>query len=274
MARRPKNKHAIKDLPPDYQAEIKGRRKRKRHQQEHRLNPSLPTLTIDTEIHCTEVEALFVDWFEACSQYAIAIDEVARERLKDKQAYNHYLQQFDEALDELLKYSTDTLSLMETRSNASYTTNEDPWRHSVKLAGPRGRQLLDAFKNADMALRYLQFMLIMGDISENESNGIKNGIRKTFNRLVRAMKKVKRDCFRNIGRAASSHIVKSKKLTQLEGELEDDADPKPRSVTRTRTAKSGDSPEESSEPSDASSGGDDQVSDDAPQVSDETVAAE
>lgn len=189
---------AIADLPPDRQAEIAGRRLAGAAQRKHNYRPQIPEIMQDIELHTHEIGLLFTRDFAACNEYAVAIDYVARERLTDRAEFNAYLQEFQDALDELSETLTKLHGHYEQISNGGMAKSRKPHVVEVGIQSNRSMQLLELFKTADDILRMVQFLTIYGDLKVEEANKSAQAAQNALARCVKALRNVKLRCFRRI----------------------------------------------------------------------------
>jgi len=197
-ARNPERRVAISDLPPDRQAEIAGRRLAGAAQRKHIYRPQIPEIMQDIELHTHEIGLLFTRDFAACNEYAVAIDYVARERLTDRAEFNAYLQEFQDALDELSETLTKLHGHYEQISNGGMAKSRKPHVVEVGIQSNRSMQLLELFKSADDILRMVQFLTIYGDLKLEEANKSAQTAQNALARCVKALRNVKLRCFRRI----------------------------------------------------------------------------
>ena len=194
----PKRRTAIADLPPDRQAEIAGRRLAGAAKRKQAYRPQIPEIAQDIEIHTYEVGVIFTRDFEACNQYAVAIDYVARERLTSRQEYNAYLQEFQDALDELTRTLAELHAHYEVVSNGGKAKSRKPRKVEVGIQSNRSMQLLELFRTADEILRMVQFVAIFGDLDADDARKATDQVQRSLGRCVKALRNVKIRCFKRI----------------------------------------------------------------------------
>ncbi len=212
-ARRPRTVPAIKDLPPDRQAEIASSRAHQSARRKHVNRPQLPAVSEDIELHSTEINLLYIRHFEPCNQYAIAIDTVARERLTNRVEFNRYLQDFDAAIEQLAEKIRALYAEYEELSAGSMTTNKMASTFEADLHTRRSLQILRLFKNADDVIRMVQYLNIYNDLDDQTASRVLDRIANAINRCVRALRKVKLECFRRIVESESLAIPVSDDTT-------------------------------------------------------------
>jgi len=210
---------AINDLPPDRQAEISGRRLAGEAKRKHVYRPKVPEIQRHIEIHTHEVGLLFTRDFTACNEYAVAIDYVARERLRSRAEFNKYLGEFQEVLDELSGSITSLYKSFEERSNGGMTKAREPHAVEVGLQSNRSMQLLELYKSADDIIRMVQFVTIFGDLPDDEGAKAILAVERALARCVKGLRNVKVRCFRRIVEVEALRLpVKSETtLEELEG---------------------------------------------------------
>jgi hypothetical protein len=210
-ARKPRT--AIADLPPDRQAEIAGRRQAGAAKRRFVYRPEVPEITETIELHSQEVSLAFMRDFDACNEYAVAIDYVAKERLKDRAEFNRYLQDFQEAIDELTEKLRALYARYEELSNGGMTQTRKPKVIDASVQTRRSLQLLNLFKKADDIIRMVQFLNIYGDLREEEAISSVNSVNKALARCVRGLRNVKVRCFKRIVELESLRMKVSSSTT-------------------------------------------------------------
>lgn len=189
---------SISDLPPDRQAEIAGRHLADAAQRKHVYRPQVPEIVQDAELHTHEVSLLFTRDFAACNEYAVAIDYVARERLTSRAEFNNYLNEFQEALDELSGVLVKLHEQYEKVSNGGKANSRKPLIVEVAVQSNRSFQLLELYKSADDILRMVQFLMIYGDLRLEEASKTVIKVEQALVVCTRALRNVKVRCFKRI----------------------------------------------------------------------------
>lgn len=208
------SRHHTNDLPPDYVAEIKGRRKEIDHTHSHMLRPIVPMLLVKAEFHCPEFQRFYVGSFETVNEYAIAMDVVARNRLEDRAAYEKYMKQMDNLIEVLFNYAKKRSKQYEKASNGGVTDSQSPMIVDAKLQSPISKRFLDCLTLLDSAARHASFMTIFGSIDREEyAKFIKNAENETT-KTIRAIQKLKRQCFDKIRAEAQQASTKMKSEAQ------------------------------------------------------------
>lgn len=203
----------ISDLTPDRQAEIASSRAHQSAKRKQFNRPQLPAVSEDIELHTAEIHLLYVRHFKPCNEYAIAIDHIARERLTDRSHYNRYLQDFDAAIEELSEKIRKLFAEFEELSAGSMTTNRSAQTFNAEVHTRRSLQIHRLFKNADDIIRMVQFLNIYNDLDDRTASKALDTIENSINRCVRALRKVKLECFKRIVQEESLRIPVSDATT-------------------------------------------------------------
>lgn len=188
----------FEDLPPDRQAEILGQRQARSDRRRNAYRPKAPAVSAPIEIHTAEIQLAYTKWFAACNEYAVAIDYVARERLTDRADYNHYLDEFDAALTELSETALDLYTRYEGLSNGGKANSPVPSMIEARIQSKRSMQLLQMFRQCDDILRMISFLAIYGDLPEKQAASDSARVTNTLYACLKALRKVKVNCFRRI----------------------------------------------------------------------------
>ena len=123
---------------------------------------------------------------------------MARERLTNRAEFNHYLQEFDEAIEELSERINKLYGEFEEKTAGSKTSNKTPLVVQTSLQTRRSLQLLRLFKTADDTVRMVLFLNIYNDLDDDTAKKAIYTLQNAINRCVRALRKVKINCFRRI----------------------------------------------------------------------------
>lgn len=233
----------IKDLPPDRQAEIKGAREVGKARKRHVYRPQIPAAIEAVEFHTAEVQQIYVQHFAACNEYAIAIDFVARERLREVAAYNAYLQEFDDAIETLTEKMRSLYGTYEEQSNGGMTTSQTPQRLEAMIQSRRTYQLLQQFRQADAIIRMIQFLSYFGNLDDRRARRDITQVSAALNRCAKMLRKVKVRCFAAIiqqenlplpdsDRLTTSDLERARTAVRRAGAVKDSA--KPSKTTRRR----------------------------------------
>jgi hypothetical protein len=188
-------------LPPinkvsfDYRTELISRKDAARERRKFLIDPQLPTITKQVEIHCPKVHLTFTLQFLALCGYATLLDVVAREVLRDRAAFNAYLQEFDSYIAQAADAINGRLAEYEVAAKQQMTANRRPYTCSVDIAGRRGLQLLTLYEGTDRLLRHAQYLEFMDKIENRqlvtlEQKSIKT-LRTAFSRMRRVILSVK-----------------------------------------------------------------------------------
>lgn len=230
---RPPRRRAFEDLTPDRQSEITGRREAAAAARQHRYRPAMPTVAEDVELHMPDVILLFEAHFRAVNEYAVALDEVAKVRLHNRQDYNGYLQEFDGYIAELKGLVAGDQETLERASSGGMTASPKPLVKQASIQSNRSMQMLRIFEAADTTLRHASFLSIYGDDAKafNRSNEkIGSGIK----RCVKKLRQVKHRAFRQIIEERQIDVKNHDKL-KLADVMAIDESSKKRQRTRSRS---------------------------------------
>ncbi len=207
------NRTPIKDLPPDRQAEIAGKKEADKAQRQHVYRPQVPGIVQKIEIHSAEVNLLYIRHFEACNEYAVAIDHVASERLGKRAEFNRYLQEFSEMIAQLTGTLTKLYGDYEVQSNGGMTNNKLPIQIEAFVQTKRSNELLQLFKTADNIVRMVQFLNIYGNLEDGQAGKDIKAVTDAIIRCVRGLRKVKARCFEHIIAEEALQIANADNLT-------------------------------------------------------------
>lgn len=207
------NRTPIKDLPPDRQAEIAGKKEADKAQRQHVYRPQVPGIVQKIEIHSAEVNLLYIRHFEACNEYAVAIDHVASERLGKRAEFNRYLQEFSETIAQLTGTLTKLYGDYEAQSNGGMTNNKLPIQIEAFVQTKRSNELLQLFKTADNIVRMVQFLNIYGNLEDGQAAKDIKAVTDAIARCVRGLRKVKTRCFERIIAEEALQIPNADSLT-------------------------------------------------------------
>lgn len=207
------NRTPIKDLPPDRQAEIAGKKEADKAQRQHVYRPQVPGIVQKIEIHSAEVNLLYIRHFEACNEYAVAIDHVASERLGKRSEFNRYLQEFSEMIAQLTGTLTKLYGDYEVQSNGGMTNNKLPIQIEAFVQTKRSNELLQLFKTADNIVRMVQFLNIYGNLEDGQAGKDIKTVTDAIIRCVRGLRKVKARCFEHIIAEEALQIANADNLT-------------------------------------------------------------
>lgn len=184
----------------DHRSSMQGARdaaKLRRETRDARVRPDVPFISKTIALHCPAIVDKFVANFVPVCDNVLYIDHVARSVIKNRKQFNRYLQQFDEYLAEIVSETTKLLGEAEALAEGNMTSNSNPWSRDAELRGPRDRQLLDVFLQADQFLRHYQFLSIMGDVSSEDllsaEAKMKKSLDKFYSRVRRLTIRVKKD---------------------------------------------------------------------------------
>lgn len=204
---------AFEDLPPDRQAEILGQRQARSDRRRNTYRPKAPAISAPIEIHTAEIQLAYTRWFAACNEYAVAIDYVARERLTDRADYNRYLDEFDAALNELSETALGLYTRYEGLSNGGKANSPVPSKIDARIQSKRSMQLLQMFRQCDDILRMISFLSIYGDLPEKQAASDTARVTNSLNTCLKALRKVKVNCFRRIIEAEALTAKAADKMT-------------------------------------------------------------
>jgi len=179
-------------LPFDHRQEIEQRRKARKVRSEALIQPALPTLPVNVELHCPDIYFLYTKWFESLSARAMYLDVVARQRLTSRTAFNKYLQEFDGYISEMTSRITEKLVKYEVLAKGQTTRHRKPYKEVAEVSGNRGNQLIQVFVTADNALRHLQFLACHEAMYQTKLEKELSDITNTINRLSKSMSAVVR----------------------------------------------------------------------------------
>lgn len=245
MARPPRNtgnasanardrRTAFEDLPPDRQAEIIGQRQARSDRRRNAYRPKAPAIAAQIEIHTAEIQLAYTKWFAACNEYAVAIDYVARERLTDRADFNRYLDEFDAALNQLSETALALFTQYENLSNGGLAVSPSPTKIEARIQSKRSMQLLQLFRQCDDILRMISFLSIYGDLSEKQANSDTARITNSLYSCLKALRKVKVNCFKQIieaealtAKAADRMTVEDLESARRNASIKDAAPAKP-----------------------------------------------
>lgn len=188
----------FENLPPDRQAEIIGQRQERAERRRNTYRPKAPAVLAPVEIHTPEIQLAYTRWFVACNEYAVAIDYVARERLTNRADYNRYLDEFDAALTEFAKVALALHTQYESLANGGKASSPAPSRIDARIQSKRSMQLLTLFRQCDDILRMISFLTLYGDLPDARAISDTGRIVNSLERCVKALRKVKVNCFRRI----------------------------------------------------------------------------
>lgn len=194
----PTQRPALADLPPDVQAEIAGNRQASAAKRKHIYRPQIPAIAETIEIHIPEVHIAYIRFFDACNQYAVAIDYVARERLPQRASFNAYLQEFDALIATLTASISAQNTRYEALANGGMTKVSNPFTVDATVQSRRSLQLLRLFKSADDVLRMVMFLNIYGDLQDQARDQTVSTVLRALERCCRGLRDVKVRCFRQI----------------------------------------------------------------------------
>lgn len=197
-ARSEQHRVDFNDLPPDRKAEITGRQRADIAKRKHKYRPTIPAVTEHIELHSAEIQILYTKWFDACNEYAVAIDYVARDRLTERREYNLYLQEFDNAIEELSGKARNLHAQYEKLSNGGMSESQFPSKIDARIQSKRSYQLLQQFTLCDQVLRMIQFLTIYGDLPEETSIRDTRKAIEALNKCLSGLRKVKIKCFKRI----------------------------------------------------------------------------
>lgn len=203
----------FEDLPPDRQAEILGQRQARSDRRRNTYRPKAPAISAPIEIHTAEIQLAYTRWFAACNEYAVAIDYVARERLTDRADYNRYLDEFDAALNELSETALGLYTRYEGLSNGGKANSPVPSKIEARIQSKRSMQLLQMFRQCDDILRMISFLSIYGDLPEKQAASDTARVTNSLNACLKALRKVKVNCFRRIIEAEALTAKAADKMT-------------------------------------------------------------
>ena len=201
------------DLPPDRQAEIIGQKQARSDRRKNTYRPTAPAIIETIEIHTAEIQLAYTKWFVACNEYAVAIDYVARERLTDRADYNRYLDEFDAALAELSATSLALFTRYEDLSNGGRAKSPKPSVIDARIQSKRSMQLLNLFKQCDDTLLMISFLSIYGDLPERQAASDAGRISNSLYTCLKALRKVKVNCFKRIIEAEALSSKSADKMT-------------------------------------------------------------
>lgn len=189
-------------LPPpdkvsfDYRTEILQRQDAARERRRFLIDPQLPTMAKEVAIHCPKVHLTFTLQFLTLCGYATVLDVVAREVLRDRAAFNAYLQEFDSYIGAASDTINARLAQYEAAAKQHMTANRRPYVCNVDIAGRRGLQILALYEGTDRLLRHAQYLELMDEIDNRELVGLERKsiktLRNAFTRMRRVLLKVKK----------------------------------------------------------------------------------
>lgn len=243
----------IENLPPDRQAEIRGGKLAAKAKRKRIYRPQVPEIYEEIELHTSEIHEIYIGDFEACNQYAIAIDYVARERLTDRSEFNAYLQAFDDAISDLTEKLRRLHKTYEVLSNGGMSKSRNPQHLSAAVQTKRSMQILQQFQTADKIIRMIQFLHIYGELHDRRRDNDIAATTAALRKCVRALRNVKLQCFKRIIELeALSLQVKDtttiealqaardlarKKASLTRGKQNTPAKPKGRTISRSKKSK-------------------------------------
>ena len=174
----------------DYRTEILQRKASARERRKFLIDPQLPTIAKEVEIHCPKVYLTFTLQFLALCGYATVLDVVARELLRDRAAFNAYLQEFDSYIARASDKINERLAVYEAMAKQQMTANRRPQRSSVEIAGRRGLQILSLYEATDRLLRHAQYLEVMDEIENARLINLEMASIKTLRNAFRSMRGV------------------------------------------------------------------------------------
>lgn len=181
---------------PDVAAEVLGKRQADRQRRHHLKKPSLPSVTEQVELHTPAIVLSYKAHFAAISEYAIAVDEVARIRLDNSDQFKTYLKSFDGYIDHLKRTINNLQGTLESESNGGVTENDRPEHISATIQTNRSMQMLTIFQQADMVLRHSGFLHIYSEDHDHTTIELKT--LEAINRCVKGLRKTKKRVFEHI----------------------------------------------------------------------------
>lgn len=247
---RPSARTEIPDekLPFDHRKELQQTRAASKAKRQSFINPNLPAIATQVELHCPKIQLVYVKWFSAICDRATFLDHVARHQLRDASKFNAYLQEFDGYLERITRKPRGSLVHWETVSRGMITSAPEPYREEVMISGPRGAQLLRAFEAADKALRHLQFLTIMEEVEAKVVMKEQDALVQNFENMATKMRGVVLRCktaISNERKKARAKARAAREKAEAESAAEgvggalsvDGKDNRSRTVTRHRVAK-------------------------------------
>ena len=230
---RNRNFENVEDLPPDYQAEIRGIKKARRSRIDHSQKNLLPMISQQITLHCPDLQRLFIEIFEPCNEYAAAMESSARLRITDDKLYKSYMSSFDSVVDALVRSSEALAGKLEEGAKGAMAESPAPRTFTAKIQSPRSKQILDAFQLYDDAARHASFLTIYGHMDKDGYATTISQIRRELSAMARGLQRVKRNCFSQI-RSATVRFQRERAEARSK-EAEQDRENTPR-LTRQRLA--------------------------------------
>lgn len=160
--------------------------------------PELPSAKVSAELHVSEIAEVHIAEFEACLEMAVAIDVVANKMLRSREAYNRYLQEFDDYIKDASASIKRHLAELKNLSNDEMLSSERPVKTLFAIGTVRGMQIHTCYAEADIALRHGCYAMIFQTITQEEYVSRREEIVRALHKMKFGLRRVKTECFKEI----------------------------------------------------------------------------